>query len=431
MFIRNDMEQPRRYYNGKIGVVDEFNESSIRVYCEEDDEFIDVTPVEWENIHYTTNAKTNQIETHINGRFVQYPLRLAWAITIHKSQGLTFERAVIDAGKAFAPGQVYVALSRCRTLEGIVLLSEIQPETISNDRLVIEHQEQKPEMQVLEAELEDSTRSFRLFTLSQIFDFSPVAGQFTRFLKQMESQEKGFASEVIDFLKAIHTLLSANEEVANRFLSQLKTIFGQPQIDEDFLTERIEAATAYFREQLRGLRDKMKLSPATTDNKELAEEYNEGMKILHQSLCLKQHLLHFIKHPFQAEDYFRVKNTFVVPDFSINAYSKHTSGKNLQLVNAKLYFRLVELRNKLCETNDTPVYLIASSKSLQEMSEFLPQTKQELMKVHGFGKAKVEKYGSMFLDIINSYCMDNNFTSRMFEKQGDEPKKKKKKKKDN
>lgn len=428
MFIRNDMEQPRRYYNGKIGVIDELNEDSIRVYCEEDDEFIDVTPVEWENIHYTTNAKTNQIETHINGRFVQYPLRLAWAITIHKSQGLTFERAVIDAGKAFAPGQVYVALSRCRTLEGIVLLSEIQPETISNDRLVIEHQQQKPEMEVLEAELEESAKAYRLFTLSQIFDFAPAAGQFTRFSKQMENPEKGFSSEVHDFLKELNTLLLASEDVANRFLIQLKNVFAHPEIDEDYLTERIEAAATYFRNQLRLMRDKMKLSPATTDNKELAEEYNDGMKTLHQSICLKQHLLHSIKHPLQAEDYFRVKNTYVVPDFNINAYSKHTTGKTLHLVNAKLYFRLVEMRNKLCETNDTPVYLIASSKSLQEMSEYLPQTKQELMKIHGFGKAKVEKYGSMFLDIINGYCMDNNLTSRMFEKPGEEKKTKKKKK---
>lgn len=429
MFIRNDMEQPRRYYNGKIGVIDELHENSIKVYCEEDDEFIDVTPVEWENIHYTTNAKTNQIETHINGRFIQFPLRLAWAITIHKSQGLTFERAVIDAGKAFAPGQVYVALSRCRTLEGIVLLSEIQPESISNDRLVIEHQQQKPGMQALETELDDSVKAFRLFTLSQIFDYSSTSGQFARFLKSMDNPEKGFTSEVHNFLRELNGLLTANEEVANRFLNQLKAIFAQTETDEDYLTERIEAAAGYFREQLYIVRDKMKLSPASTDNKEVAEEYNEGMKTLHISLCLKQHLLHSIKHPFRAEDYFRVKNTFVVPDFSINAYSKHTSGKTLHLVNAKLYFRLVDLRNKLCETSDTPVYLIASSKSLQEMSEFLPQSKQELMKVHGFGKAKVEKYGSLFLDIINSYCMENNLTSRMFEKPGEEKKSKKKKKK--
>jgi len=429
MFIRNDMEQPRRYYNGKIGVIDEFNEGSIRVYCQEDDEFIDVTPVEWENIHYTTNPKTNHIETHINGRFIQFPLRLAWAITIHKSQGLTFERAVIDAGKAFAPGQVYVALSRCRTLEGIVLLSSINPETISNDRLIVEHQEQKPELNTLESELEESTRAFRLFTLSQIFDFSAATGQFSRFIKQMEIPEKGFGAEVISFLQQVETKLKSAEDVSNRFQMQLKTIFSAELIDEDFLTERIEAASVFFREQLKLLMEQIKLSPANTDNKEVADEYNEGIKNLHVSMSLKQHMLRTLKHPFHSENYFRTKNAFIVTESGVNAYSKHTTGKNLQLVNPKLFFRLVELRNKLCETNDTPVYLIASSKSLQEMSEFLPQSKQELMKIHGFGKAKVDKYGGMFLEIIAGFCLEHNLTSRIFDKPGNEKKKKSKKKK--
>lgn len=416
MFIRNDMEQPRRFYNGKIGIIEDFQEKSILVYCPEDDQYIDVVPVEWENIHYTTNSTTNQIETHINGKFIQYPLRLAWAITIHKSQGLTFERAVIDAGRAFAPGQVYVALSRCRTLEGIVLLSSINPGTISNDRVILEHNQQKPDVQTLEAELDESTRAFRLFTLSQIFDFSAAAGQFSRFAKQMEKPEKGFLSDVTSYLNELDALLKSAEDVGNRFLQQLKTIFSSAAIDEDYLTERIEAASVFYKEQLKLMVDKLRLSPAITDNKEVAEEYNEGMKNLLGVLALKLHLMRTIKHPFRAENYFRSKNAFVMPDISINAYSKHSTGKNIKVVNPKLYHLLADLRNKLCETYDTPVYLIAASKSLLEMSEFLPQTKQELLKIHGFGKAKVEKYGSLFLEVINAWCLENNLTSRIFNK---------------
>lgn len=428
MFIRNDMEQPRRFYNGKIGIIEDFQEKSILVYCPEDDQYIDVVPVEWENIHYTTNSTTNQIETHINGKFIQYPLRLAWAITIHKSQGLTFERAVIDAGRAFAPGQVYVALSRCRTLEGIVLLSSINPGTISNDRVILEHNQQKPDVQTLEAELDESTRAFRLFTLSQIFDFSAAAGQFSRFAKQMEKPEKGFLSDVTSYLNELDALLKSAEDVGNRFLQQLKTIFSSAAIDEDYLTERIEAASVFYKEQLKLMVDKLRLSPAITDNKEVAEEYNEGMKNLLGVLALKLHLMRTIKHPFRAENYFRSKNAFVMPDISINAYSKQSTGKNIKVVNPKLYHLLADLRNKLCETYDTPVYLIAASKSLLEMSEFLPQTKQELLKIHGFGKAKVEKYGSLFLEVINAWCLENNLTSRIFNKPTAEKKTKRKSK---
>lgn len=426
MMIRNDMEQPRRYYNGKIGIVQAFTDNAIQVYCAEDDQLIDITPVEWENIHYSTNAKTNQIETHINGKFIQYPLRLAWAITIHKSQGLTFDRAVIDAGRAFAPGQVYVALSRCRTLDGIVLLSSIHPDIISNDRLIVEHQRTKPEPEVLENELENSVSEFRLHSIGQLFDYDSVLGHFSRFIKQMEAPEKSFSAPVLPYLRELETKLTSIVEVGSRFQLQLKAIFSSPAIDEDYLTERLEAAAGFFKQQLRALSDQLKLSPANTDNKELAEEYNDGLKSLHNSISFKLHLLRHLKHPYQSDDYFISKQSYVVPDSGIQAYSKQNKGANLQISNRTLYFRLVELRNRLCEEHDTPVYLIASSKSLQEMTEFLPQSKSDLLMIHGFGKAKVEKYGSLFLEVISDFCMENSLSSKMYEKKPTEKKKKKK-----
>lgn len=137
MFIRNDNNG--RYYNGRIGHVTHIDNEKILVLCPGDDKEIEVQQETWENTKYSLNEKTKQIEAEVQGTFKQYPLRLAWAITIHKSQGLTFEHAIIDAQSSFAAGQVYVALSRCKTLEGLILASPISSSAIINDNLVMNY----------------------------------------------------------------------------------------------------------------------------------------------------------------------------------------------------------------------------------------------------------------------------------------------------
>jgi ATP-dependent exoDNAse (exonuclease V) alpha subunit len=141
MFVKNDPEG--RYYNGRIGRVTSIDNYHVSVVCPGDDKEISVEPAEWENAKYELNEKTKEIETTVQGTFRQLPLRLAWAITIHKSQGLTFEHAIIDAAFSFAAGQVYVALSRCKTLSGMVLAKPVRQENIMNDRRVASYIEQQ------------------------------------------------------------------------------------------------------------------------------------------------------------------------------------------------------------------------------------------------------------------------------------------------
>ena len=159
MFLKNDTETPRRFYNGKIGKITDFDNDSITVECAGNDK-IEVSKMDWHNIRYKTDETTQLIDEEILGVFKQFPLRLAWAITIHKSQGLTFEKAIIDAGDAFAAGQVYVALSRCRSLEGVVLTSPINKNAIQNDTKIVEFSSNKNSENELNTQLEKSQQDF-------------------------------------------------------------------------------------------------------------------------------------------------------------------------------------------------------------------------------------------------------------------------------
>ena len=137
MFVKNDPD--KRFINGMLGEVEEVSDDSIRVRLSGKDNIVKVEPTAWENIRYHMNEETHQIESTKIGSFMQYPIKPAWAITIHKSQGLTFDKAVIDAHEAFSPGQAYVALSRCRSLDGMVLSEKLSQRAIITDSIVDEY----------------------------------------------------------------------------------------------------------------------------------------------------------------------------------------------------------------------------------------------------------------------------------------------------
>lgn len=426
MFLRNDTEAAR-FYNGKTGVVDKIEGDSIIVCCD-GNEYIEVERTMWENIGYSANPDTKQIEENILGRFIQYPLRLAWAITIHKSQGLTFDKVVIDAGQAFAPGQVYVALSRCRSLEGIVLLSKIHPDSIRNDRQIIDYERNKLTVDVLENQLEESRKAYRCHLLLSVFDFEGILSQTTRLLSKVKEWGESFNEETLPYLQNIRQQLEEMERVAAKFQVQLNSIFGQYPVNEDYLRSRLNAAGDFFVEKMDLLIDDLRQSPATTDSRAHAAEYNEAIQDIFSDLALKQDLLGELKSDTSIEAYFEVKNSFMLPSFSVNAYAASASAKS-DLSHPGLYRLLIEERNKICGPRDLPIYLVAGSKTLYEMAEYLPQNEKELLQITGFGPAKVEKYGQIFLSVIRDYCERHGLESCLPEKEVSKRKRKEKKEK--
>src|SRR5690554_5660532 len=203
MFVKNDMETPRRFYNGKIGEVTFIDNDYVMVTCPGEENAIYVEAVTWENMTYTVNKETTKLEEKITGSFTQIPLRHAWAITIHKSQGLTFDKAVIDAGEAFAPGQVYVALSRCRTLEGIVLKSKINADSIRNASNILKFSNRRNKADELVKKLEEAEITYRNKLLIELFQFSPIARAMARLRTDVSKAGTAFNEETAPYLTEV------------------------------------------------------------------------------------------------------------------------------------------------------------------------------------------------------------------------------------
>lgn len=294
MFVKNDPSGEHRYYNGRIGEIVEISESRVCVLCAGDAEGIEVEPLEWENAQYQLNPETRVIESKVQGTFRQLPLRLAWAITIHKSQGLTFERAIIDANLSFAPGQVYVALSRCKTLEGMVLSQPIEARAIIADKRVedyIGHQEEAAQRSI--SQLPQLKEEYYRFLMLELFDFHDIFYKEEHLLRLMtEFFYHAFTDTTELHKRVLSNFSSQTMSVSEKWLQKIRQSPMEQLYTEEF-QERVKRSAEWFESSIQEVfAQSIDLAAQIkSNNKQAMSRFTEALADVRQSVLSRRFLL--------------------------------------------------------------------------------------------------------------------------------------------
>ena len=401
MFVKNDPNPEKAFFNGKIGRLVDYDEDEGTLTVESEGEHITVPRLKWQNMEYTINAENQEIEENEIGSFTQIPLRLAWAVTIHKSQGLTFDKVIVDAGQAFAHGQVYVALSRCTSLEGLVLKTRITSNALVNDYSVDQFVEHIPEKEPTQEKVDALRHDYELETMLELINFDGIYKDFGKLMKVIYDNDTLFEHSLIQELSQrrnkIHEELCS---VGIKFEGQIRKLHDQvPSCEQNpTLQERLTKGVAYFDEHLKAIAKELFDLPFKTDNQTVNEQLTEALKSLKEGIYLKGCCLEALKDGFTVKEYQKTK--------SVKAIEAEKTGKKKVEIkfepskNGSLYSVLLSWRAKRAEADDVLASNIAPIRTLKAIAEIKPVTLTELRKVEGMGTKRVRNYGAEILDIV-------------------------------
>ncbi|MBR1549151.1 MAG: AAA family ATPase [Bacteroidales bacterium] len=414
MFVKNDGTGRHRYYNGKLATVlgfvkDEEGRELVEV-ADDDGAVLQVGLEIWENLKYTLDGKSGQITQEVDGTFSQYPLRPAWAVTIHKAQGLTFDRVAIDAADAFAFGQVYVALSRCRTLEGLTLTTPLSPGVTFGDAAVSQFAADVDERREAVTEgIGQKEKEYRLEKLMELFGIDDVLYDMGRLVERYAKLRNIFPDKV-EQMHSVEASLSQLQGVSDRFRTQLMRLGEQEQ------DQRARQGAEYYRTQLAAARSAVAaLTEVEIDNQDTAKAVREASEQLLERLKVKLACMEAVckeGYSVMAVQRARIEVLLEKEGKGIGRGKERTrraatATNEVQAQAGSVQEGLVSLltrwrKEKAMETS-RPAYYIFNQKTLMALASIMPRTEAELLAVPGIGKSKVELFGKEILDLVADY----------------------------
>ncbi len=422
MFVKNDSSGMHRYYNGKIGTVLRIDGEESLVVQLDNGEQVDVSPDRWENMRYEIDPDDNTIKPQLDGSFVQMPLKPAWAVTIHKAQGLTFDHVIIDAQDAFAYGQVYVALSRCRTLQGLVLSSPITQRNVFESSDIDRFNSTLPTEEQVQDLLPACENNYYFDRLDELFSFDKVreaTGHVSRLFRNHLQTLYPTQCHTVETL--LQSDLPQMLAVADKFRRQLQRLRQcATPVADSYLQERVSKGVAYFFEQMADLEQELQtLLQVEVDSKMVRAEQQKATERMHDQVSLKRFVLEQLRlHGFSVEHYNKAHVDFLLekkeeeragesrrrkaaPQVTLSAEQVYGDVRHPLLVKMLTAWR----KEKYTEAG-VASYQILPQKTVLAIANLLPTTRAALQSVYGMGKMKMQRYGEELLQLVAAYCRE-------------------------